>query len=145
MGALERAQPRRKHLSRCLFLLKPKPNPRNTPGYFDALCVMCVSQVCAGARCGAACQVPQFSEVLQVLFDSGAHLSSAYNCFTVYICMNVAERHLACQKLLVCRAAAVPAQLFFVGLMRDGIYYSNKKAGSLLTEFSTDGAVHSFA
>lgn len=46
----------------------------------------------------AGCQMAPFSDVLLVLSDSEAHLSSLYNCFAVYIC--IAEHHLACKKAI---------------------------------------------
>lgn len=56
------------------------------------------SHIQAEEHCEAGCQTAPFSEVLLVLFDSGAHLSSVYNCFAVYIC--IAEHHLACKKAI---------------------------------------------
>jgi len=63
-------------------------------------CMPVSSHVYAGKHCGAGCQTLQFSEVLKVLFDSGVHISSVYNSFTVCICMNTVERHLACKKAI---------------------------------------------
>lgn len=121
------------------FLLKTKPKTSNTTVYFYTLCLMhgcCMpvpSHVYAGEHCGAGCQTLQFSEVLKVLFDGGAHLSSVYNCFTVYICMNIVERHLACKKAIRMQSCGSAGVVFLCCLERNGIYYSNKKTGSLLT------------
>lgn len=94
-----------KHLSRCLSYLKTKQKQNlRTTMCILILCTWCILDACLGiltyvrksivrldARCLHSQQYFKFS-------DSGAHRSSVYNCFAVYIW--IAEHHLACKKAI---------------------------------------------
>lgn len=92
-----------KHSRRCFFYLQTNQKPV-TPlcifavgAWLTHACVLpCVCRTVLWRRC----RTLHLSQVLKALFGSGARLSSLRNCFTLYICMSIVERHLACKKAI---------------------------------------------